>query len=654
MNIAFDAELKIYEKTYALFKKNSGKVKPAEIDALGYTSKDGDIYIQENNCYIEKLKPSQKRKFRCGVFTHELMHQIFTNFSAAEKRLIKLKSRAEKEIFANLNNILEDPAIEKFAPAVIGGRYIKALKYTILKVYQNSPDINQSDCAFSQFANALIQFGDIGLIKGEFTFPEAKECFKKVAPKFYEGINEVNPFKRLEIVNFIFETSRPLWEAMNEQQRNSFKELLDNLGKNISKGSGEGKEGIIIITPGEDGEPSSDTVKDDLRKNTIIVLGLSKKNDSNDSDDKKENSNENNNLSSEDENSQSDDSTSESESGNNSANSQDNNSLPLSKEEIQNKLSSLESDTQESADEEKDISDEIEKEVSKIKKAEIEKNNENELSNEPIESKKYGKQSVQNKYPDKGDLNSYTKVLSRYKSKINATANKFKQIFEFDKDEKIHKNSGKVNLIRANNASLTSRVFDKNYVSANFSDTSVMILVDESGSMSGNRIKNARMCAIALAEIFAKINMPIYILGFTADMGANLNHVHYITWNKNTKNNRVSLTNISAKSNNRDGMSIRYATGLLEKRQSNHKLMIVISDGQPLAYGYNDQYAVDDTRKAVDEARKKNIRILGVAIGNDINELHSIYKKDFLIVENIEFMFNEITKKLKKIFKGED
>lgn len=673
MTTSFEAELKIYEKAYALYKKGGGKVKPAEMDALGYTSKDGTIYIQENNEYIKSLKPNQKRMFRCGVFTHELMHQIFTNFVALEKRLNKLPNRSEKEIYATLSNILEDPAIERFAPSVIGGRYLRALKYTILKVYKQSPNINESNNAFAQFVNALIQFGDIGPLKGEFTFPEAKECFKKVATKFYEGINEINPFKRLEIVNFIFETSRPLWEAMNEQQKNDLKELLDELGKNMSKGSGEGKEGVIIVMPGKGDKSSDEITKDDLRKNTIIILDEPQENDDDENSESKNNddgknqennsstanSADNKNNDKDNKNKDANDSNINSSENSNSENSEKNNTSsnkskkvkfkPLSKEKIADKLNSLEEDSKESIEESKSFSDEIKKEIAKEKREERE-----ELVNTAIESKKYGLQSVINEYPPEGNSDSYASIVAQYKSKINATANKFKQIFEFDKDEKVHKNSGKVNLIRVNSATLTSRVFDRNYVSANFSDTSVMILVDESGSMHGKRIKNARECAIALAEIFAKINLPIYILGFTADEGSDLNHIHYVTWNKNNKKNRISLTNIRAKSNNRDGMTIRYATNILEKRLSNHKLMIVISDGQPAASYYNGKHAVEDTKKAVDEARKQNIRVLGVAIGNDINELHSIYKNDFLIVEDVNLMFNKITKKLKKIFKGED
>ena len=75
--------------------------------------------------------------------------------------------------------------------------------------------------------------------------------------------------------------------------------------------------------------------------------------------------------------------------------------------------------------------------------------------------------------------------------------------------------------------------------------------------------------------------------------------------------------NISARSNNFDGYSIRYASKMLQKRPEKNKLLIVISDGQPAANVY-DSYSnigVADTKDAVRQATADGVIVHGIAIG---------------------------------------
>ena len=60
------------------------------------------------------------------------------------------------------------------------------------------------------------------------------------------------------------------------------------------------------------------------------------------------------------------------------------------------------------------------------------------------------------------------------------------------------------------------------------------------------------------------------------------------------------------------GPAIRHATTKLEDQDSKTKLLFLISDGRPQDRGYSregveKEYAVNDTKMALDEARRKNI-----------------------------------------------
>lgn len=58
---------------------------------------------------------------------------------------------------------------------------------------------------------------------------------------------------------------------------------------------------------------------------------------------------------------------------------------------------------------------------------------------------------------------------------------------------------------------------------------------------------------------------------------------------------------------NRDGAAIRHAAHKLVQCAARHRLLILISDGRPLDDGYADEYALEDTKMALREARQVGI-----------------------------------------------
>jgi nitric oxide reductase activation protein len=62
------------------------------------------------------------------------------------------------------------------------------------------------------------------------------------------------------------------------------------------------------------------------------------------------------------------------------------------------------------------------------------------------------------------------------------------------------------------------------------------------------------------------------------------------------------------------GAAIRHATNELIKIPARTHILIVISDGFPNDIGYKKAYAIEDTRKAVFEARSKQISFKAIAV----------------------------------------
>lgn len=65
----------------------------------------------------------------------------------------------------------------------------------------------------------------------------------------------------------------------------------------------------------------------------------------------------------------------------------------------------------------------------------------------------------------------------------------------------------------------------------------------------------------------------------------------------------------------RMGTAIRHAAAELQKRPSRHRLLLVITDGKPNdSDHYESRYGAEDTRRAVQEARRSGLTVFGVTI----------------------------------------
>lgn len=240
----------------------------------------------------------------------------------------------------------------------------------------------------------------------------------------------------------------------------------------------------------------------------------------------------------------------------------------------------------------------------------------------------------------------YGNLMTKLRPGVNSLYGRLRNIFQNDLEVTDYRSSGKLNFKRVNSGRMTARVFDKHRLPSEKAKTAVMILVDESGSMSGSNARTAKETAIALSETFYRLNIPTYVIGFTADTsGADAVHNHYVTW-KNSMNERLRLLDITARCNNFDGYSIRYGGEILKRANAEHKLMIVVSDGSPACSYYYGLSGVADTKDAIRSVRK-DADVLGVLIGPyDVEDLQSMYGNDFINVKHVDELFASIAKRI--------
>jgi hypothetical protein len=146
-------------------------------------------------------------------------------------------------------------------------------------------------------------------------------------------------------------------------------------------------------------------------------------------------------------------------------------------------------------------------------------------------------------------------------------------------------------------------------------DVAVLLLVDLSRSTSNTvydskvTILNVEKEAIVLfCEALQVVGDAFAIAGFSSTGPLGVDYLRIKDFEENLDDRVKQRINAMApQRNTRMGAAIRHATCQLENISSKVRLLIILSDGFPNDIDYKHRYAIEDTRKAIFEARSKNI-----------------------------------------------
>lgn len=177
--------------------------------------------------------------------------------------------------------------------------------------------------------------------------------------------------------------------------------------------------------------------------------------------------------------------------------------------------------------------------------------------------------------------------------------------------------------------------------------STICVLIDESGSMSGKKEILARQAAILLNETFGKsLGVDLYIYGHTADIGS-VGYINLSVYREGSHYNpKFSLSKSCAKSQNRDGDAILEVAKRVRKFTKENCIMFVISDGSPCANGYGGIPAIKDTAAKVKEAEKLGFGIIQISIDAvyRVEDMFDTYIDIGYNLEEMPKLLNEIVK----------
>ena len=172
----------------------------------------------------------------------------------------------------------------------------------------------------------------------------------------------------------------------------------------------------------------------------------------------------------------------------------------------------------------------------------------------------------------------------------------------------------------------------------------VVILIDESGSMHGDKLKAARNASVLLAEAMKDLkNINLFVYGHTSTLNtyhhSDSRNVLLNVYIEGDLRKRRTLGTLDAFGKNFDSRAIEEVVRRVRTKTSDDCLMIVITDGYP-----NEPF--EKVKKAVTDAQRQGFDVLAIGIESGL-DLTSIYPKSLMMTDLSSF-----AKDLSKLIKG--
>ena len=271
---------------------------------------------------------------------------------------------------------------------------------------------------------------------------------------------------------------------------------------------------------------------------------------------------------------------------------------------------------------------------------------------------------------EKCDL--YQKQIARLANKLyRKLQSKQNRSWSFDLEEGVLDTSKLTRIITNSNNSLSY----KKEKEIKFEDTTVTLLIDNSGSMRGKPIMIAALTTDMIAATLEKCKIKVEILGFTTKAWKggktrehwlnngkeknpgrlnDLRHIIYKSADQNSKKSKVNLGLMLKEGllkENIDGEALLWASSRLTKRPESRKILIVISDGAPVddsTLSVNNSNYLEKHLKStiISIEERSNIELLAIGIGHNVGQyyskaitIHDVEELGGIMFDKIETLF---------------
>lgn len=147
------------------------------------------------------------------------------------------------------------------------------------------------------------------------------------------------------------------------------------------------------------------------------------------------------------------------------------------------------------------------------------------------------------------------------------------------------------------------------------------LLVDGSASMM-DKLDETKKAVLMFHDVLRHLSVPHEISSYYEDANHATKEVQpnvfglMHTFMEYRQDNGLSILSFETNEDNRDGFAIRWMSRRLLARPEKNKFLLVFSDGEPSAFGY-DRNGILDTREAVMEAEKRGISVIHLFLASE-------------------------------------
>ncbi|MBO4440472.1 MAG: VWA domain-containing protein [Spirochaetaceae bacterium] len=218
---------------------------------------------------------------------------------------------------------------------------------------------------------------------------------------------------------------------------------------------------------------------------------------------------------------------------------------------------------------------------------------------------------------------AYQNIYNHYHLNINSYNSRFLQLLRAQVPVKENKYLFGAGIDSKMMGDMKRRIWFRNTRGNEIPDMSVLLLIDGSGSMSGERRNSAMISSVILHEVLKKQGIQHAIVEHRGHFDDPEIDVNILVDFNAKEEEKLNIMQLDADSDNRDGLALYWAEKYInQKTFCDNKLIIVLSDGQP-AHDYDDYYgavANKDTANAAKKIINRGTNIIAVALDDECGD----------------------------------
>lgn len=185
-------------------------------------------------------------------------------------------------------------------------------------------------------------------------------------------------------------------------------------------------------------------------------------------------------------------------------------------------------------------------------------------------------------------------------------------------------------------------------------DYAISLLVDLSGSMSGQRIEETFKAVIVLTEVLNRLSINLEVLGFNDQIYEYQNFGQGIT--KGIRENMGGMlgeVRTHHGAYNDDGWAVEQSVDRVRKQKADHKFLLVLSDGEPWPSPAHGGWEYDLETIVEKIMKETDVHVVGLGIGEGTSHVAHYYPHSLANVP-LEEMAKKIAGLLKDMIEHYD